>query len=95
MSHLVVSATQLEAEDGLQVFTLQHDLAFQTVAEVDGMRQRCLLHDFVDARGQDETEILLDGQRQRRVSKGSGVTSGYPLGRRKCSGTPVVLTTGL
>jgi hypothetical protein len=37
VSHLVVGTTKLEREDGLQVLTLEEDLAFQSVGKVDGM----------------------------------------------------------
>jgi hypothetical protein len=37
VGHLVVGTAELEREDRLQVFTLEEDLALQSVGEVDGM----------------------------------------------------------
>ena len=37
VSHFVVSTTKLEGEDGLQVLTLEKDLALQAVGDVNGM----------------------------------------------------------
>ena len=34
MSHLVVRASQLEAEDGLKILSLEEDFAFEAVAEI-------------------------------------------------------------
>lgn len=37
MSHLVVGAPQFEREDWEEIFTLEEDLAFQAVGQVDGV----------------------------------------------------------
>lgn len=37
MRHLVVGASQLEAEDRLFILALEEDLALESVAEVDGV----------------------------------------------------------
>jgi hypothetical protein len=37
MSHLVVSTAKLEREDRLKVLSLEQDLAFESVGEVDSM----------------------------------------------------------
>jgi hypothetical protein len=37
MRHLVVSTAKLERENRLKVFSLEEDLAFESVGEVDGM----------------------------------------------------------
>lgn len=58
MCHLVVSAAQLEAEHGLQVFSFQEDVAFQAIAEVDGVCEWCFDGGFVDARCEDESQVL-------------------------------------
>lgn len=59
MSHLVVCTSKLEGEDWLQVLALEEDFAIEAVGEVDGMSQWCFVDDFVNAGGEDETEILL------------------------------------
>jgi hypothetical protein len=66
MRHLVVRAAQLEAEDGLQVLALEHHVAFQPVAEVDGRCERRLSDHFVDARGENKAEVLDNCQAHAR-----------------------------
>jgi hypothetical protein len=58
MSHLVVCAAQLEAEDGLKVFSLEQDIASKSTAEVGCVCEGSLGDDFVDSRGEDESKIL-------------------------------------
>jgi hypothetical protein len=60
MSHLVVSAAQLKAEDGLLVFTLEKDIAFKSIAQVDGVCERGDLAGLVNSRSSagDETKVL-------------------------------------
>lgn len=58
MGHLVVCAAQLEAEDGLQIFSLEHDIAAQSTAQICGICEGCFCHDLVDARGEDESKVL-------------------------------------
>jgi len=58
MGHLVVCAAQLEAEDGLQVFPLEQHIAFEPVAQIGREGEGCFLDDFVDARREDEAEIV-------------------------------------
>ena len=48
MSHLIVRSTELEAEDGEKVLTLEKDTAFEAVAEVNGMREGGLAENIVD-----------------------------------------------
>jgi hypothetical protein len=86
MSHLIVSAPQLEAEHGLEVFSLQQDATFQSVAEVDCLGQRRLVDDFVDAGCEDQTKVLLVDKNIAPTVKSSTLTSGKPLGRRNASG---------
>lgn len=91
MGHLIVCSAQLEAEDWLQVLALEQHIAFQAVAQVGCVRERRLVNDLVDARGEDETEILpwvsaLPDYTVRRV-----ITSGCPLGRRNAFGTMACL----
>lgn len=58
MGHLVVGTAHFEAEDGLQVLTLHENLVAQTVRQVDGAGERSHFDDIVDARGEDEPQIL-------------------------------------
>lgn len=37
MGHLVVSSTQLEGEDGLQVFSLEKDSRLQAIGQIDSV----------------------------------------------------------
>lgn len=37
VSHLVIGSPQLETEDRLEVFSFQKHIAFQSVAQIDGM----------------------------------------------------------
>lgn len=48
VSHFVVCATQLEAEDRLQVLALEQHVALEPVAEIGSMGERRLLDDFID-----------------------------------------------
>lgn len=47
MSHLVVRSAKLEGEDRLKVFSLEEDLAFESIAEVHSMSQWRCLNDIV------------------------------------------------
>jgi len=90
MSHLVVCAAQLEAEDGLKIFAFKEDVAFEPVAQVCGIGEGSFLDHFVDARGENESEILL-ADHVRTASRNFKQeildnTSGCPFGRRKASG---------
>jgi hypothetical protein len=58
MGHLVVGAAQLEGENGKQIFSLEQDLAFESIAEIDGVSQGSLRYDIVDLCGRDESNIL-------------------------------------
>jgi hypothetical protein len=58
MCHFVVRTPQLEAEHGLQVLSLEHDIAFKSIAQVLRYREGCFLHYLVDARGENKAEIL-------------------------------------
>lgn len=86
MGHLVVSTSQLEAENGLEVFSLEQDATFQPVAEVDRLGQGRLIDDFVDAGREDQTKILLVDEHIASTLRGSTLTSGKPLGKRNASG---------
>ena len=61
VGHLVVCASQFEAEDGLQVLALKQHIAFETVAQVGGVSERRFLDHFVNTRGQNEAKVLSDG----------------------------------
>jgi hypothetical protein len=91
--HFVVCAAQLEAENGLQVLALKHDVAFESVAEVGCMCERCLVDDLVDTRCKDESQVLplLLG----KIMVCQSVlrpTSGYPFGSRNASGITLLLS---
>jgi hypothetical protein len=58
VSHLVVGTTKLEREDGLQVLTLEEDLALQAVGKVDSMCEGRFFDDIVDSGCEDEAEVL-------------------------------------
>ena len=50
MRHLVVRATELETKDGLLIFALEQNIAFEPVAQVDGLDKRDLVAHFPDPR---------------------------------------------
>ena len=58
MRHLVVGTAQLEGEDRLQVFALEHHRAADSGGQGLGALQRGFEGDVVDARGQDSFEIF-------------------------------------
>ena len=58
MRHLVVGASELEREYRLKIFSFEENIAFQPVAEIDRMSQRCLLDDIVNLGSQYEAKIL-------------------------------------
>jgi hypothetical protein len=58
MGHLVVSTTKLEGEDRLKVLSLEKDLAFESVGDVDGMCERCFFNDIVYPRCEDQAKVL-------------------------------------
>jgi hypothetical protein len=58
MRHLVVCASQLEAEDGQEIFPLEKNIAFEPLAEVVCRRQGGLVGDFVYSGGKDQPQIL-------------------------------------
>lgn len=60
MRHLVVGSSQLEAKDWEKILSFQENLTFKSIAEVNCMSQRCFVQDFIDARGEDETKILIE-----------------------------------
>lgn len=49
MCHLIVCSPQLEAEDRLEVFALQENVAFQPITEVDRRCQGGLLDHIVNS----------------------------------------------
>lgn len=63
MGHLVVGTSQLEAKDGEKVFTLEIHLAFQAIAEISRMCERRPFDYIVNARRQDESQVLAYCQR--------------------------------
>ena len=64
MRHLIVSPTELEAEDGKQILPLEKNAAFQAIAEVNGMMKWCFVDDVVDSRCQNQSQVL-DSSRNR------------------------------
>jgi hypothetical protein len=69
MGHLVVGTSQLEAEHGLLILTLEQDLTFKAVAQVDGVDQRDLVTHLSDpgVRGDDESQVLWPGLVTSRI----------------------------
>jgi len=55
MSHLVVSSSQLEGEDGLQVLSLEEDIGLETIRQVDGVREWRFFDDIVDSGCEDQS----------------------------------------
>ena len=49
MSHLVVCATELEAEHWKQILTLEKDSAFQPGTQVDSMGKRAFFNNIVNS----------------------------------------------
>lgn len=49
MRHLIVRPAELEAENRKQVFPLEQNSAFESVAQIDRMIQGSLVDDIVDA----------------------------------------------
>jgi hypothetical protein len=58
MGHFVVCSAQLEAEHRLQILSLEQNIAAQPRSQVDSMGERGLGDDFVDARSEDESQVL-------------------------------------
>lgn len=59
--HFVVGAPDFEGEDGLEVFALEEDFVGETGGEVVGVCDGGFGEDVVDARGEDEAEVLFGG----------------------------------
>ena len=58
VSHLVVSSTNLEAEDWLRIFPLEKDLAFKSIAHVHCMSEWCFRDDLVHSSCENESDVL-------------------------------------
>jgi hypothetical protein len=52
MGHLIVGSAELETENGEQILSFEENLAFQSVAKINGMLQWSLVHHLVDTRRQ-------------------------------------------
>lgn len=59
MGHSVVCAAQLEAEHGLQILPLEQNIATQPRSQIGSMSERGFGDDFVDARSEDKSQVLL------------------------------------
>lgn len=59
MRHLVIGSSQLKAKDWKKILSFQENHTFKSIAEIDCMSQRCFVQDFIDARGEDKTKILI------------------------------------
>lgn len=59
MRHLVIGSPQLEAKDWEKILSFQENLTFKSIADINYMSQRCFFQNFIDARGEDETKILI------------------------------------
>lgn len=59
MGHFVICAAQLEAEHRLQILSFEQDIAAQPRGQIGGMGKRSLGDNFVDARSEDESQVLL------------------------------------
>lgn len=90
MCHLVVGASQLEAEYRLQVLALEQDVAFQAVAQVRGVCEWGFLNHLVDTGGEDKAQILPIASTSvalyTQFLVDCVLTSGYPFGSRNASG---------
>ncbi len=71
MRHFVVSASQLEGEDRLEVLSFEKYIAFQAIAEIDGMSQRSRLDHVVNLCRQDQSQILSMRSARCMISKPS------------------------
>jgi hypothetical protein len=91
MCHFVICSPQLEAEHGLKVFSLEHDIAFESVAEVCGVGEGGFGDDFVHTGGENEAKVLRRVRNWCSFLLRLGIishTSGYPVGSKNASGTP-------
>lgn len=66
--HKIVRAANFEAEDLLEILSLEIDLVSEFCAEIRGMHKWCLFKDLVDLGSQDKAEIVrgLCGQNKVR-----------------------------
>lgn len=60
MRHFVIGSPQFEAKHWEKILPFQENLTFKSIADVNCMSQRCFVQDFIDARGEDETKILVE-----------------------------------
>ena len=58
MRHLVVRSSELEGEDGEEVFSFKQDSALETMGQVDGVGDGRFGDDIVDARREDESQVV-------------------------------------
>lgn len=58
MSHFVIGPSELEAEYGEKIFSLEIDLALQSIAEVGRMCEGSSFDNIVNARSENKTQIL-------------------------------------
>ncbi|KAI6762003.1 hypothetical protein HG531_002556 [Fusarium graminearum] len=96
MGHLVVSAAQLEAENGLLVFTLEEDIAFEPVAQVDGVGEGSDFAGLVDSRSSagDETKTHVRVSSREEVFLGNNLFEASLLLCGRCRGVCAILGQG-
>lgn len=58
VGELVVGATDLEAEDVLEILAFEIDLVLGAGREVDSVGEGCLLEDLVAASGEDQAQVV-------------------------------------
>jgi hypothetical protein len=94
MSHLVIGSAQLETKYRLLIFSLEEDLALESVAEVDSRNQGDLVAHFAYPwEGRDDEAQVLSQENKCQsieaamISRTQRLTSGCPLGSRNSSGT--------
>jgi hypothetical protein len=58
VGELVVSTTDLEGEDILEILALEVDVVLGTGGKVDGVGEGGLFEDLIAAGGEDQTEVI-------------------------------------
>lgn len=58
MGQLVISASDLEGKNILEILALEIDLVLGSGREIDGVGEGGLLEDLVAAGGEDQTEVV-------------------------------------
>lgn len=69
VGHEVVGTPDLEAEDGLKVFTLEPYLISKPCAEIRGKDERGFVEDLVYLGGQDQSEVIWFSRREELLRR--------------------------